>query len=217
MSTIREELLPGKVLALKKVLSTDECKKYIEMCEKKGFKQATINVGQQTVQKEEIRNNDTVIIYDKELAVLLWERVKEELHTEFSTTEDDDTQALALSDHFRFYRYEKGQRFVRHYDGYEYGSMVYTTTQNKPQPKLTFLVYLNSDFEGGKTTFFNSKGKEILGVSPEPGMGLVYTQKLLHEGSVVAQGRKYVLRTDILFAKPPPPQPQEQGWSCIVQ
>jgi len=48
-------------------------------------------------------------------------------------------------------------------------------------------------------------------------MGLVYTQKLLHEGSVVAQGRKYVLRTDILFAKPPPPQPQEQGWSCIVQ
>jgi len=123
--------------------------------------------------------------------------------------------ATALSDHFRFYRYEQGQRFVRHYDGYEYGSMVYTNDQNKPQAKLTFLVYLNEQFEGGKTTFFNSKGKEILAVTPETGMALVYTQKLLHEGSIVTSGKKYVIRSDILFSKPPPKQ--DQSWVCLIQ
>jgi len=184
---------------------------------KKGFKQATINVGKQIVQKEEIRNNDTVIIDDPELAALVWSRIKDQLQEDFSTTEDDDTRAVALSDHFRFYRYEQGQRFVRHYDGYEYGSMVYTTKdEKKPQPKLTFLVYLNDQFEGGKTTFFNSKGKEILAVTPETGTALVYTQKLLHEGSVVTSGKKYVLRSDILFAHPPEEQPA-QPWSCQIQ
>eukprot|EP01118_Nematostelium_gracile_P001613 TRINITY_DN11676_c0_g1_i3.p1 TRINITY_DN11676_c0_g1~~TRINITY_DN11676_c0_g1_i3.p1 ORF type:complete len:145 (-),score=29.82 TRINITY_DN11676_c0_g1_i3:8-442(-) len=114
-----------------------------------------------------------------------------------------------------FYRYEEGQKFVRHFDGYEYGSMVYTqNADKKPQPKMTFLVYLNDSFEGGKTTFFNTKGTEILAVEPTTGNALVYTQKLLHEGSVVTGGRKYVLRSDILFGKP---SPQQEGWSCLVQ
>ncbi len=102
--TERIELLPGKVLVLPHILSEEECKKYIQTCEKKGFKQATINVGQETVQKEEIRNNDTVIIDDKDLADILWQRVQGLLHKEFSTSEDDETQAVCLSDHFRFYR-----------------------------------------------------------------------------------------------------------------
>jgi len=134
----------------------------------------------------------------------------------FSSNEEDDTKAVGLSDHFRFYRYDKGQRFIRHYDGYEYGSMVYTNNQNKPQAKMTFLVYLNDQFEGGKTTFFNSKGKETLAVSPETGLALIYTQKLLHEGSLVTKGRKYVLRSDILFGKVSDSPPAE-GWSCSLQ
>jgi len=35
------------------------------------------------MQKEEIRNNDTVIIDDKDLAVLLWDRIKGELPEKF--------------------------------------------------------------------------------------------------------------------------------------
>jgi len=142
--------------------------------------------------------------------------VEKELGEEFSLSQDDDTKAVSISDHFRFYRYDQGQRFTRHYDGYEYGSMVYTSDQNKPQARLTLLVYLNSEFEGGKTTFFSSKGKEILAVTPETGMALIYTQKLLHEGSTVTKGRKYVLRSDILFAKPQK-QPTQEGWSCNIQ
>jgi len=166
--------------------------------------------------KRRNKKYDTVIIDDKDLAALLWDRIKGQLPEKFSSNEEDDTKAVGLSDHFRFYRYDKGQRFIRHYDGYEYGSMVYTNNQNKPQAKMTFLVYLNDQFEGGKTTFFNSKGKETLAVSPETGLALIYTQKLLHEGSLVTKGRKYVLRSDILFGKLSDSPPTE-GWSCSLQ
>jgi hypothetical protein len=39
-----------------------------------------------------------------------------------------------------------------------------------PKPKLTLLIYLNDDFQGGKTTFFNGKGAELLSVAPETGI-----------------------------------------------
>jgi len=219
MSVSVAELLPGKVLSLKNVLSQSECENYIQQCEKKGFKQATIHVGKQQLQTEEIRNNDTVIIDSEDTAKLLWERVKSILPENFASDEDN-VPAVSLSERLRFYRYDPGQRFIRHYDGYEYGSMVYTANQaNKPQPRMTFLVYLNEGFEGGKTTFFSSKGKEILAVTPETGMALVYTHQLLHEGSLVTSGRKYVLRSDVLYGQlKTEEQPQQQSWtSCVLQ
>lgn len=48
------------------------------------------------------------------------------------------------------------------------------------------------------------------------GMGLLYTQKLLHEGSVVTEGQKYVLRSDVLFGQPEPAVEKEE-WRCILQ
>jgi len=185
---------------------------------KKGFKQATIRVGEKSVQTEEIRNNDTVIMDNDDIAKLLWERVQSQLPQSFSSDEDN-VPAVALSGRLRFYRYDPGQRFIRHFDGYEYGSMVYTANQgNKPQPRMTFLVYLNEGFEGGKTTFFSSKGKELLAVTPETGMALVYTHQLLHEGSLVTSGRKYVLRSDVLCGQlQTEKEPQQQSWGCLLQ
>lgn len=59
--------------------------------------------------------------------------------------------------------------------------------------------------------FFSPKGKEILSITPQSGFllslsnlfksgsGLVFTYTMLHEGSAVTKGVKYVLRTDVLF------------------
>jgi hypothetical protein len=80
---------------------------------------------------------------------------------------------VLLSENNFSFRYDKGQRFVRHLDGYEYGSMRYDSKEKAaqaPQPRLTFMIYLNEDFEGGNTTFFSAKGKETLSVKPEKGM-----------------------------------------------
>ena len=39
---------------------------------------------------------------------------------------------------------------------------------------------------------------------------------MLHEGSVVDSGRKYVLRADVMFGKPVAEQPQAEGYCSIL-
>ena len=92
---------------------------------------------------------------------------------------------------------------------------------------MTFLIYLNEDFDGGATTFFlpsggsgssggggdggggsssgsSGGGLEAWGVQPQMGAALCFPQancaSLLHEGSAVTRGTKYVVRTDVLYA-----------------
>ncbi|KAF5830966.1 hypothetical protein DUNSADRAFT_13797 [Dunaliella salina] len=79
--------------------------------------------------------------------------------------------------------------------------------------RLTFLVYLNDDFEGGSTTFFtpapdNPSALQARGVKPVAGNVLSFTHgdtasALVHEGSAVKSGKKYVIRTDVLYTLSP--------------
>jgi len=89
----------------------------------------------------------------------------------------------------------------------------------------TFLIYLNDNFEGGQTRFYVPKtystgtttttsnatnaagggGGTLIahGITPKCGSVLVFSQgntaSLLHEGSAVTKGQKFVIRTDILY------------------
>ena len=98
-------------------------------------------------------------------------------------------RALGLNERLRFYRYEAGQMFAPHVDGYY-------RRPNGEQSLLTWMIYLNDDFTGGETKFY---GAEVE-VKPETGMMLVFRHALLHEGAEVRAGRKYVLRSDIMFS-----------------
>ena len=50
------------------------------------------------------------------------------------------------------------------------------------------MVYLNDDFEGGATNFFQQNGEALRSVTPKTGMALVFTHPILHEGAVVERG-----------------------------
>ena len=79
--------------------------------------------------------------------------------------------------------------------------------------KLTFLMYLNSNFTGGATTFFLPNPRcvgniDARGVQPQKGSVLVFPHgesefSLVHEGSAVLEGVKYVIRTDVLYMNEP--------------
>lgn len=75
--------------------------------------------------------------------------------------------------------------------------------------RLTFLVYLNEDFGGGCTTFYTAGQRpghtEAHRVEPRAGSVLVFPHggdsgSLVHEGSNVTRGAKYVIRTDVLYS-----------------
>lgn len=70
---------------------------------------------------------------------------------------------------------------------------------------FTTQVYLNGDgLEGGETTFFADEGNEQCKICPSAGLVVLFDHDILHEGSPVRQGRKYVIRSDIMYSCPAP-------------
>lgn len=105
-----------------------------------------------------------------------------------------DWTAIGVNERLRFYRYDVGQQFDWHRDGYferDYGE----------RSVLTFMIYLNEEFTGGETTIegLTSAGLSDDKVVPKTGLALVFAHPLLHKGEPVTEGRKYVLRTDVMY------------------
>lgn len=103
-------------------------------------------------------------------------------------------QLSGLNERFRFYRYDPGQSFKRHYDGSFH-------RPNGEQSFLTLMVYLNAEFTGGQTVFYDAHDRLRARVEPAAGIALVFDHQLIHEGAPVESGRKYVLRTDVMFRR----------------
>jgi prolyl 4-hydroxylase len=58
------------------------------------------------------------------------------------------------------------------------------------------MIYLNEDFAGGETTF----PEWDVCITPKTGMMLLFRHELLHAGEAVTRGRKYVLRSDVMYS-----------------
>lgn len=168
-------------------LTADECKGFIDMSEKEGFKEGLIRTrGQGEVMNKDVRDNDRVIWDNKQIAGQLFGLIKE--HIPFKMAMDDEYEPIGLNERFRFYRYKDGQQFKPHIDG------AYKRSDTEVS-LITMLLYLNDDFEGGETTLI-LEGQII---KPKKGMMLLFDHKILHAGRPVITGTKYVLRTDVMY------------------
>jgi prolyl 4-hydroxylase len=98
-------------------------------------------------------------------------------------------------------RFEAGQKFLRHYDGLDYGSGVYTEAAAN-EPLMSVIVVLADDFRDGLTAFFDSAGRMHHEVTCKRGSAMLYPCQLMHEDCTVSKGVKYVLRTEVLYAPP---------------
>lgn len=191
MNTIlKQPLVTDKELfTLANALSPAECAKMIARAESGGFAEAPVTVGvNRYMMIPDLRNNTRVIIDDIELARDLWPRVEAYMPKRIGMYE-----AVGLNERFRFYRYEPGQQFDWHRDGAFVRS-------DEEQSFLTLLFYLNDDCEGGTTDFMFVADHELQ-VIPRAGMGLVFSHPLYHRGAPVTAGRKYVLRTDVMYRR----------------
>ena len=172
------------------VLMPDECAAYIALSEKIGYEPATITTAVGAELRPDVRNNDRVIHDDPSLAATLWQLVGDYLPDRVG-----ERKVLGLNERFRFYRYDPGQRFEWHMDGY-------FERENGERSLYTMLFFLNDSFEDGETRFRvrDAEGIKTVGVKPVTGQALIFLHEMLHEGAAVTAGRKYILRTDVMYS-----------------
>lgn len=169
------------------LLSEGECRALIARFEAMNPVLATVNTGRlpDGEYRTEVRNNSRVIHDDPALAARLFERVRPHLPPRLS-----GLHVKGANERFRFYRYEPGQYFRPHYDGSFRRS-------DSESSLLTFMLYLNGDFEGGETNFLQL-GQSI---KPRAGLAVLFQHHVLHESATVTRGKKYALRSDILYER----------------
>ncbi|MFT5819073.1 MAG: hypothetical protein ACI8ZM_000295 [Crocinitomix sp.] len=171
------------VFIIEDFLSTVECLELIQLSQKIGYEEATVTTYEGQKMIKGIRNNTRVIKTDFDIAEEFWNKINP-----FISPTTDGSTAIGVNEQFRFYKYEKGQRFNKHRDGR------FKRNENE-ESKLTFMVYLNEKFIGGETEFEN------FSIIPKPGTALIFKHHVKHKGCIIESGTKYVIRTDIMFRK----------------
>jgi len=175
-------------------LSAKECDQFIRMSEERGYGDAPVSTPDGMVMMKDVRNNERVMIDDVAIATDLFDRTAPFIPTRFKKK----WEPVGLNERLRFYRYDIGQQFDWHMDGY-------FERDNGDRSFFTFMVYLNDGFEGGGTSFtdFSSPKKQYEGIKivPHKGMALLFHHPIMHRGDPVAKGRKYVLRSDVMYSK----------------
>lgn len=194
-NTVTYDARTGLILTVNDVLSPQECESLIAFAEGVGFADAPITTSHGFIMAKDIRDNTRVMVDDPERAHDLWRR----LEAVIPKKRGGGWTAIGLNERLRFYRYEPGQRFAWHRDG-AFAREVELVGQPKRRERshLTLLLYLNDGFEGGETEIDLGTG-ECSMISPVRGGALLFAHHLRHQGVAVRRGRKYVLRSDVMY------------------
>lgn len=172
------------------LLSADACLARLRALESAEWLHATVNSATGRVVKANLRNNMVAVLRDPEDAAQLFARIAPHAPAEMCFEESSKVTLFGLNTPLRVYRYDVGQSFGVHIDQSYRGP-------DETLSRLTFMVYLNDDFEGGETTF--PPLDQV--VEPRTGRMVLFQHAVEHAGEVVTRGTKYVLRSDVLYRR----------------
>jgi hypothetical protein len=195
-----KELCPSKVWVIPRFFSPHECQQWINFSEDCGGLEYSNSPGNRNMAQRECyrmqQNTALDIVSD-----VLYRRFEPVIHRLvrdlYPLGYANNYQPVGFNPNLRLYKYTKGHAFGRHVDGSNRVDGVGRT-------EITVLVYLSS-CKGGATRFYTSDRKnKSFAFDPEPGTMLLHVHGdncLEHEAEQVLDGTKYVLRTDVVFAK----------------
>jgi len=203
--------VPGAFI-INDVFEPAECQSLIKAAENVGLEPDEPIAGSATELTSVLAHN-LIWLADKEFLAILYGRIRD-----FMPQSIQGGAVQGINARFRIYRYRSGALYRPHIDGAWPASALDETTtppsyiyDSDPTvySRLTLLIYLNDNFDGGCTTFFLPSSTmgvlEARPVKPCTGTVCVFPHgaaigSLLHEGSgVVGAGSKYVIRTEVLY------------------
>jgi hypothetical protein len=128
---------------------------------------------------------------------------------------DSPWECVGLNERLRVLRYDPGTYFAPHFDGnyvrtsqnWRWKGADERMDRKGETSHVTCMLYLNDGFEGGATRFFGrdddcaEEEGNVADVVPVAGSVLLFEHHVLHEGCLLTDGRKYALRTDVMYTK----------------
>jgi hypothetical protein len=184
--------MPGFFKVLRGVLTADECKRIIEIADEAGFEQAALRTNMDgDYYNTEYRKSQRCIIDSVAFADELWSRISDIIPAVWS----DGEEAAGLNERIRILKYEPGDEFKTHADG------TFTCPGRGLISKLTLLIYLNDNYEGGYTTYVCGDDTSTWDVPIRPTVGAVVLQdqNIMHYVPPLLSGVKYAIRTDVMY------------------
>ena len=184
---------PAPWFVVDDALTPDECDALVARVEALQPAPAPLTTARGFVMRPDVRDNDRVLFDDAALAATIYARVADGVARAALAAlpaGPSTWRAFGCNERLRGYRYGVGQRFAPHADG---------AFVRGPDERsfLTVLVYLNDGCVGGETALID----DDFVVVPRRGAAFVFAHHLFHEGRPVRGGRKYALRTDVMYRR----------------
>ncbi|KAI8612041.1 hypothetical protein BC830DRAFT_1138583 [Chytriomyces sp. MP71] len=202
---LQAPILPD-TLIIQNLLTLKECRQMLLAAESAGF--TPDEPVTDTANGRSILAHNVVWLTDPKLTQTIAERASPFLPP--TMAEDGDVHTAEATSFRVLEGINPRWRVYRAYDA-ETETYTFDASEGKTWSRLTFLVYLNEGFEGGETAYF-VPSRDTVGVMdaksvvPRAGCAMVFPHgsvkgNLLHEGSGVLKGTKYIARTDVLYRK----------------
>lgn len=119
------------------------------------------------------------IFTDRLIVDILMETIRPFLPVELS-------ENVVIGDELRYNKYYSGDFIAIHLDG--------INMSRRMQNAFTVNIYLNDDFSGGETVFYDDNRAEVLRVVPSVGTAVIFEPHIYHAGDTVSSGSKSIMR-----------------------
>jgi hypothetical protein len=183
-------------IILDNVFTKKECECLIKLSEEiqENYQMAKVSYDEEQIIDTSYRNNKRWLNFDKKLAETFFEKIKSYIPIEF-----EGNPVSCLNECLSFLKYSPGEYFRPHEDGY------YIRPDNSEMSYITVQIYLNDldEEDGGSTTFIEDIYNRIYqnyNVIPKVGRVLLFEHDIEHEGSILKNGLKYCIRTDVMYS-----------------
>ena len=172
------------IVVLRDVLSPQECQEHMDFVGRQELEPArVIHASGEEKYKPELRNHQLLVHENQGLADKLLERIRARAPELIEGARLD-----AINPSWRYFYYPQGAYFGPHTDiGWR---------DEQRLTRMTLLIYLNDDFEGGQTRFHVHP--ELV-FRPSQGDALLFQHAIVHEGLAIEAGTKCVLRSELFY------------------
>ena len=130
------------------------------------------------------------------MSSMIYNKISHMLPSTYTDRKDQMWSFVESPKYIMYAKVEQDKQFAIHTDtGCEYDE------SNNKYSKFTTLTYLNDDYKGGNTIFYNSMFKETCRIIPRKGLTLCFDIELFHAGDKVTHGTKYWVGTELVCSR----------------